>query len=460
LATPTTSPNSSFDRLIERLLLNRNFALLWIGDVISALGDYSFSITLTIWVGLILGKGQPWAPLAVIGLVLTSAFPAMIVGPAAGVYVDRWDKRTTMMWVDAIQAALVGVLLLMTFAHLSLGWEIAIILTVNFLLVAVDQFYNQAGFPLIIDLVGVPQIGKAISRVLVFVSIGTLIGPAVGAPLIVFWGPRWALFINMLSFIVSLVLIFAINAPKIEREAQPQEHKAFWPEFFAGVRFLAQSPFLRVTVIALAIETLGSSATNGLNLFFIAGTLHAPIALFGLLATAIGLGTLIGSTVANRLIERFGDTRVFWVSLLLGGLLLMVYSRLGAYIPALILVFIMGIPAGTINVVLGPMIARSTPREMMGRTNAARVSLITVAGFAGSLIAGTTDTTLLRNFHVSVLGMTFGTIDTIFLVGGAIASLGGIYAMRYLAESKIQEAAKEAALAESVATASAVPSQE
>src|SRR6185437_15558875 len=112
-----------------------------------------------------------------------------------------------------------------------------------------------------------------------------------------------------ISFIVSLALIFAIKAPKIEHEAQAQEHKAFWPEFFSGVRFLVQSPFLRVMVIALAIETLGSSAINGLNIFFVAGTLHAPIALFGLIATALGIGTLIGSTVANKLIERFGDGR-------------------------------------------------------------------------------------------------------------------------------------------------------
>jgi MFS family permease len=361
-----------------------------------------------------------------------------------------------MMWVDGIQAALVGILLLMTFANLSLGWEMVVILTVNFLLVAVDQFYNQAGFPLIIDLVGQPQIGKAISRVLVFVSIGTLIGPAVGAPLVVFWGPRWALLINMISFIVSLALIFAIKAPKIEHEAQAQEHKAFWPEFFSGVRFLVQSPFLRVMVIALAIETLGSSAINGLNIFFVVGTLHAPIALFGLIATALGIGTLIGSTVANKLIERFGDGRVFWISLLLDGLLIMGYSRLGAFLPALILIFLMGIPAGTINVVLGPMIARSTPREMMGRTNAARVSLITIAGFAGALSAGWLDTTLLRNFHLAVLGMNFGSIDTLFLVGGAIAALSGLYAMRYLGASR----SKEAAMAEAIATASATPSEE
>ncbi len=458
MSTPTTSPTSPIGRLVDRLLLNRNFALLWTGDVISALGDYSFSITLAIWVGLILGKGQSWAPLAVIGLVLTSALPAMIIGPAAGVYVDRWNKRVTMMWVDAIQAILVGVLLLMTFANLPLGWELAIILTVNFLLIGVDQFYNQAGFPLIIDLVGQEQIGKAISRVLVFVSIGTLIGPAVGAPLVIFLGPRLALLANMLSFVVSLGLIAAIKAPKIEHEEQPKQKTAFWPELISGVRFLVQSPLLRVVVIALAIDTLGSSALNGLNLFFVAGTLHAPVALFGLIATALGLGTLLGSAVANWLIERFGDARVFWVSLLINGLLIMAYSRLGSYLPALILIFVMGIPAGAINVVLGPMIARSTPREMMGRTNAARVSLISIAGFAGALIAGSLDSTLLRDFHATVLGWKFGSIDTIFLVGGVIATISGIYAMKYR-EAKPKEEA-ETVVEAPVVAASAVPSEE
>lgn len=461
MATPTspsTTPGSPLDKLVARLLLNRNFALLWLGDVISALGDYSFSITLTIWVGLILGKGQSWAPLAVLGLVLTSAIPVMIVGPVAGVYVDRWNKRTTMLWVDGIQAALVGLLLLSTFGGWALGWEIGIILTINFLLVAIDQFYNQAGFPLIIDLVGQAQIGKAISRVLVFVSIGTLIGPALGAPLLAFWGPRWALLINMLSFVVSLALIFAIKAPKIEHEvqAQAQEHKAFWPEFVSGVRFLLVSPFLRVMLIALAIETFGSSVINSLNVFFVADTLHAPIALFGLLATALGLGTLLGSTLANKIIERFGANTIFWMSLLLDGVLLVVYSRIGSFVPALALMFLLGVPTGTINVALGPMIAEATPRAMMGRTNSARVSLISVAGFVGALIAVSLYSSVLGKLHFTTLGIRFGAIDTIFLVGGVIAIVSGLYAMQNLAAAK----AKATAQAEKIAAAVPVPTQE
>lgn len=425
--------------------------MLWVGDVISALGDYSFGITLTIWVGFILGYGQVWAPLAVIVLVLTTAIPPMIIGPIAGVYVDRWNKRRTMIIVDILQFALVFVLVLTTFApggHLPIPWELGLIFVVNFLLVSVDQFYNQAGFPLIIDLVGGPQIPKAISRILVFVSIGTILGPAIGAPLIIQYGPRWALLINALSFIVSMASIIAIKAPHIAHESQPQEKKRFWPEFISGARFLFGSIFLRIMLIALVIETLGSSMLNGLNVFFATNNLHIAnisflwfknLGALGLIGTVAGLGMLAGSAISSKIVERYGEDKVFWMSLIAGGLLILIYARLTTFLPALIVIFAMGIPTGTVNVALGPMIARSTPREMMGRSNAARVSIVSIAGFVGAALAGTLDTTLFRGFHAQALGIQFGPLDTIFTIGGALAVVGGLFAMRYLTSSKKPE---------------------
>src|SRR5215472_11370731 len=101
----TLAVSSQSPSLIDRLLVNRNFAFLWVGDVISALGDYSFGITMTLWIVVVIAKGQPWAALAITGLVLSGTIPPMIVGLFAGVFVDRWDHRLTMMIVDLIQAA-------------------------------------------------------------------------------------------------------------------------------------------------------------------------------------------------------------------------------------------------------------------------------------------------------------------------------------------------------------------
>ena len=424
--------------LVDRVLVNRNFAFLWVGDVISALGDYSFGITMTLWILFYLAPGQPWAPLAITGLLLSGTLPALIVGPIAGVFVDRWNKRLTMIVADIIQSALVGVLVVTTFlpgGQLPIFWQLGVIYAVNFLLVGTDQFYNQAGFPLIGDIVPEAHFAKAMGRVLVFVSIGTMVGPAIGSPLFTAFGPRWALLINSMSFLVSLVLLLPIRPPV----AAPKEHaaaaataekkKGFFSEFMAGLRFVWGSRVLRTMIIAMSIETLGTAAIPILNPFFAFGSLHVPEALFGLLVTALGVGALVGAIFGPVVVNRIGIARIFWLSLYADGILLIVYARLTSYIPALVVLFVLGCITGLFNVAIGPLILRVTPREMMGRGTAVRVALITAVNLVGTLIVGVLVSSAFRNFHLEVMGIAFGAIDTIFVVAGLMALLSGVYAM-------------------------------
>lgn len=430
----TTTETSAAPAQKPGWLINRNFALLWVGDVISALGDYSFSITLTIWVGVVLAKGQSWAPLAITGVVLTSSIPMMIVGPIAGVYVDRWDKRKTMLAVDLIQALLVGILVLTTFfpgGSLPLAWELTTIYVVSFLLVATDQFFNQAGNTLIRDIVPQADLPRAIGRVLTMVSIGTIVGPSIGAPLFVAFGARWTLLINALSFLVSFALILAIRPPQHEAASSTSaEKKRFFPEFSFGLRFLFSSRILRAMLIATIIYTLGTSAVSALNIFFITGNLNTPSALYGFAAAALGIGSLVGSMVGSTIVKRLGLERVFWGSLLAIGVCILVYARLPFFALALVVLFLLGVPSGTLNVAAGPLYFRVTPRDVLARTTAVRVSVVAIAGLVGTTLAGYLDSTILTNLHANVFGVVFSSVDTIIFVGGVLVVIGGLYAMK------------------------------
>src|SRR6266852_1850610 len=106
---------SAFARFSKRnLLINRNFALLWSGSLISTAGDLIFGTTLILWIATQLTRGQSWAPLAVGGIALSAAIPSFLVGPIAGVLADRWDRRQTMLRMDALRAILIALLLLAT----------------------------------------------------------------------------------------------------------------------------------------------------------------------------------------------------------------------------------------------------------------------------------------------------------------------------------------------------------
>src|SRR5690242_3166192 len=96
------------------LLINGAFTLLWSGQTVSKLGDIVFDFTLVFWVTTSIARGQTWAPLAVSGIFVATALPTLVVGPIAGVFVDRWPKRSTMLFMDALRAILVMLLLLAT----------------------------------------------------------------------------------------------------------------------------------------------------------------------------------------------------------------------------------------------------------------------------------------------------------------------------------------------------------
>jgi MFS family permease len=451
-ASPTSKPT-----LIDRVLVNRNFAAMWTGDIISALGDYSFSITLVIWVGLFLAKGQPWAPLAITGLVLSATFPPLLVGPIAGVFVDRWgNKRRVLIIADILQAALVGVLVVTAFlpgGHLPVFWQLGVIYAVNFLLISVDQFFNQAGFALIGQIVPDRDFGRAIGRVIVFVNVGTIVGPAIGAPFFYLFGPSIALLINSLTFVFSLVMLLQVHPPKPAAatvEAAPTEEAAvsatveaapasaapatkpkrtFWREFAAGIQFTFTSRTLRTMLIAMCIETFGTASIPVLNVFFALSNLHINGAYFGALVSSLGVGGLVGSLIGPVILRWIGEARVFWLSLYADGILLIIYSRLTAAIPALVVLFLLGFVAGLFNNAIGPLLLRLTPNSMMGRATAVRVSIISTVNVLGTVLVGFLVSSVLIGLHFTALGMSFGPVDTLFLASGVFAVLSGVYAM-------------------------------
>jgi hypothetical protein len=161
----SVSLGASLGRRLEHLakeaFINRNFALLWWGQAISSVGDFAWDTALVLWVATFLVVGQSWAPLAVSGLVLAAAIPQIVVGPIAGVFVDRWDKRKTMILMAVLQAVFAVLLVLpaasftlplLGHVQLPLGWRLGVIYADVALLSSFAQFFLPAQFALIKDI--------------------------------------------------------------------------------------------------------------------------------------------------------------------------------------------------------------------------------------------------------------------------------------------------------------------
>jgi MFS family permease len=410
--------------------------LLWWGQAISNVGDYAWDTALVLWVASFLVAGQSWAPLAVSGVVLAAALPQIIVGPFAGVFVDRWDKRQTMVAMAALQA-IVAVLLVLPAANFSLPlighvqlplfWRLGVIYTDVVLLTIFAQFFIPAQLALIKDIVPLPRQDQALETFQAIQGLAIIIGPPVAAVLVFGLGVVWALVLNALSFVVVLLMTLAIQAPPSAHSVAPGEAGHFSREFLDGLRYVAGHVVLRTILIAEVLTWLGFGALQSLGYFFITVNLRAPANDYGLLGADFGVGAVVGAVLVVVIGKRIGLAQLLWISLVASGLFVIIMSHLTSLYPALGAAFLFGVFTTAVIVTAGPLALDSTSREYVGRVTAVINPLGRLAALISVALAGALVSTVLHGFHASVLGIAFGPVDTIFSSMGLLAVIGGIY---------------------------------
>jgi MFS family permease len=424
------APKTSF-------LINRNFALLWSGQTVSLFGDFAFNTTLVLWIGAVVARGQSWAPLAVSGVLVATLIPIVIIGPLAGVFVDRWEKRRTMISMDMLRAALIALLLLVSVAPLPLlpggrlpiGWQLGIAYAVVFLASACAQFFNPSQMALIGDIVEERQRPRASGLSQATFSLAILVAPPLAAPVLFAFGVQWALLVDALSFVVSFLTILAIRPPRLTEQKTDAKPPQFLREFAEGIRFFGSSRVLMTILLAGIVALLGAGALNALDLFFVTQNLHTDPSLYGILGAAGGAGGLLGAVLASIFAQRLGVARMFWLALTAMGVFAIGYARLTSFAPALAVNLLFGFCNGPINVAIDPLILHVTRRDFVGRVMAVLLPAINLASVASIALAGLLASTLLHGFHATLLGITFGPIDTIFTGTGILVMLSGLYAM-------------------------------
>ncbi len=420
------------------LLVNRNFSLLWLGQTISIIGDYLFDATLMLWIATRIGLHQPWAPVAVSGVFIAACLPIFLVGPIAGVFVDRWPKRQTMMLMDLIRALLIGLLLLTALSgRLPIFWQLGIIYGVVLLASTCSQFFNPARLVLIGDIVAEPARAHATGLLQMAVSLATIFGPALAAVLFSTVGVSMALAFNALSFALSCVAIWAMRVHALGEPEAPAR-QAFWTEFREGWAVCIHNRALTTVIVTLFVSLLGIGSVNALSIFFVEQNLHTAGAYYSILAMALGIGTAAGAIGAGIGAQRLGLTRTLWLAMLGMSVIFFVFSRLTSFPLAVIMIFLLGLPISAFNVASVPLMLKIVPRELVGRVAAVVNPLQSLALMLSVFIAGTLESTVLTHFHVTLLGVTFGPVDTIFTGVAGLVLIAGLYAMTHLKAADVE----------------------
>lgn len=429
-----TATRSTGERA-ARFLVNRNFARLWYGQAISSIGDYVFDTTLTLWIATELLANSHWAPAAVSGLMLCAFFATMVVGPLAGVFVDRWSLRRTLLRSEVIRGVVVGTLALITLlptSSLPVGVWLVLLYAVVLVVNSAGQFFNPARFATIGEIVeGEADRAKAFGLGQATAATAVILGPPIAAPLLFALGIKWAMVINCASYVVSYLAIRSVRFPASDATrtgVSTAERTPWHTQFVDGVKMFAGNRFLIALLAVMVISSLGTGALTALMVFFVTDNLHVSAGLLGILWMAYGAGAVSGSLVSGRLTKLLHARNVTWLGLLLGGAGIAVLSRQTHYPIAVAVMFVMAIPVAVMNAGLSPQLLAVTPKEFTGRMMGVLSPVVTAASMISVVVAGSLASTTLRDFNAHILGIHIGRIDTIFLTSAVLILCAGIYA--------------------------------
>jgi len=421
--------------------INRNFALLWSGRTVSVLGDFVFNTTLILWIASDIARGATWAPLATSGIFLAMGIPVFLIGPFAGVFVDRWDKRQTMLWADILRAVLVASLLLaanlvplpwIQGGKLSVLWQLGIIYTVLFCCSTCSQFFNSSRLALIGNLVPTNDRSRAIGMLQATLGMVSVIGPVLAALVLFSLGVQWALLLNASSFAISFLTLRAIDLPRLESRPGQENTGHFLDEFREGIRFFTSSGRLISLLIAILIATFGGVSLTTLGVYFVTNNLHIASNFFGVLDAVLGIGVVGGGLCVGVLTKRIGLERNLGLGMMAGGLALFVFARMTILLPALVFIFLFGVFLSIVKSAINTLLLHLTPPEFIGRIMSIFIPLETLASLFSTALVGFLVSTVLPGQLGGLLGMSFGRIDSIYTVAGILFFSGGCYALMKL----------------------------
>jgi MFS family permease len=376
---------------MRELWRNREWRLLWLGQAVSLTGDGMFDITVMLWVATVIARDEAWAPAAASGVLIAAAVPVLAVGPVAGVFVDRWSRRRTMMVADAFRAVLITVLIAATLAVPALGdagqgAELAAVYLTVGLESAAAQFFNPSRLATLGSVVTSPaQRARAGGLLQATGSLAVIIGEPLAAPLLFAAGVRWALAIDAASFAVSFL---AVRAMRVTETAGDTAGRGFRREFAAGARFFAASRVLVALCGGVMVATLGTGALNALMVFFVTGHLHTAARWLGVLSGAVGAGAVLGALAGGWGAARVGPARMFCAGLTAGGVLLAIFSRTDTFAIATVLAGSVGLMFGALNAAAPPLFLAVIPPGLIGRVMAIFNPLQQTASITSMALAG------------------------------------------------------------------------
>ena len=403
------------------MLRNRHFLFLWFVNIATTLAIELFTVTILVTI-----YEQTASTLLAAGTMVARTMPAFLLGPVAGVLVDRFPRKNILIVMDLVRFVLVGIAIL--FLQGDGKVPVASIYLILAGLSAADVFHRPARLSLIPSLVAHEQLVKANSLIMASNQVIMAISYTVGGWLILAVPLRQiALYVIILFAMAALAAMFIV-VPKRQEAKDASEKESFWKSLASGWNYLRQHPIARPLTIMETVEHLPHGIwTGALMLAFTTKALHGDASDWGYQVTSFFMGMILGSIgvlVISNWLTRYPG-RIIVVNAFAAGLFTLAYAGSQTVLMAVACSFMFGPPVAIRDVAQDSLLQGTVERDQLGRVYATQEMLRNMAFmFACIFFAWLSD---------------FVPIRLIYVIGGIMYLFTGAYALgnKALRESKM-----------------------
>ena len=398
-------------KFVSLLRNNRNYRYTWMGQVVSEIGDHFNNIAV-----FSLALKTTHSGLAVSGVLLARAIPAVLAGPLAGVVLDRLNRKQIMIASDLIRAVVALAFILTVGGHSN--WLLYVL---SALLMLASPFFTSGRSAILPSIATDEELHTANSLTQTTQWTTLAVGAFLGGTSAMQFGYRWAFVGNSLSFVFSALCISRLYLPgrgfrPARRSLNETDVVRPWHEYVEGLNYMRSVPL----ILGLAMVNVGWATGGGAAqiLFTLFGEVvfnRGPYGL-GLIWGVAGVGLLCGGGLAHVFGRRFSFQnykRAIVICYIVHGGSYVLFSQVKSFGAALIFMALSRAGVGFSSVMNMAQLLRHVPDQFRGRVFATMETTTWSVMMISMLLAG--------------VASQYWDPRTIGTIAGILSSLTAVY---------------------------------
>jgi MFS family permease len=356
----TTSPSNQRPLLIR----NRNFALVWLGQVLSQSGSKAYLINLLWWI-IQSAKSEGEAAMLSGALLVLTALPGIVFVKPIGHLLSRYPSKKLLVVGESLAAMLVALIFgLLFFDNLTMPVLFVLSFAIATCQAVVDPTLTNA----VPQLVPQADIEGAVGLEATTQSLAYFVGTGVGATLTGLLGLHAALFLNIVSYVISAIASgmahFVTAADAAPTAAEPAAAESAEPSAEPSSSFQAMG--LTALMVSFATANFFIAPVFLVLPIFIKQVIQGSITQLGMLEACFWLGLIFGAMISTRLFTTWAVQKITGFLLGIFGVMMVVVWLFPNLYWAGVVLFVGGSAVGVVNVKMITYFQRVVPDSEKG----------------------------------------------------------------------------------------------